>query len=173
MEKKLLLLGMLRMQQMHGYQLNDFIDAHMGASVQLTRPTAYHLLKQMAEDGWISFTEEQEGNRPPRRVYAITPAGEEAFQNLLRQCLADYVPAEFKSDIALLFLEMIPPPEAIQLLEKRRKIIEEMLESMQDHSEEHHAGGFRFLIERQKHSLKSEIAWVDEVIAGLKNGAAQ
>jgi DNA-binding PadR family transcriptional regulator len=171
MEKKLLLLGMLRMQQMHGYQLNDFIDTHMGASVQLTKPTAYHLLKQMAEDGWISFTEEQEGNRPPRRVYAITPSGEEAFQNLLRQCLADFTPAEFKSDISLLFLEMIPPPEAILLLQKRRTVIEEMMDSMQEYSEDHHARGFRFLIDRQKHYLKSEIAWVDEVIAGLEKGA--
>ncbi len=171
MEKKLLLLGMLRMQQMHGYQLNDFIDTHMGASVQLTKPTAYHLLKQMADEGWISYTEEQEGNRPPRRVYAITPAGEEAFQNLLRLCLADFTPAEFKSDISLLFLEMIPPPEAILLLQKRRQVIEEMLEPYQDNEPDHHAGGFRFLIERQKHYLKSEIAWVDEVIAGLKKGA--
>lgn len=167
MEKKLLLLGMLRMQNMHGYQLNDFIDTHMGASVQLTKPTAYHLLKLMAEEGWISFTEEQEGNRPPRRVYAITPAGEEAFQTLLRQCLADYASAEFKSDIALLFLEMIPPAEATALLQKRRKAIEDVLKPFGDYGDEHHAGGFQLLIERQKRHLTGELAWVDEVIAGL------
>jgi len=75
MERKLLLLGMLRDHEMHGYQINEMVDIHLGSSVQLTRPTAYRLLNQMADDGLILFKEEQEGKRPPRRVYSITPQG--------------------------------------------------------------------------------------------------
>ncbi|MGD8597706.1 MAG: helix-turn-helix transcriptional regulator, partial [Anaerolineae bacterium] len=76
MERELLLLGLLRSQDMHGYQLHEAIDSHLGMGVQLTKPTAYRLLSNMADDGWVTFREEQEGNRPPRRVYAITPKGE-------------------------------------------------------------------------------------------------
>ena len=69
MERKLLLLGMLRNHPMYGYQINDLIDTHLGSSISLTKPTAYRLLNQMTEDGWIEFNEKQVGNRPVRRVY--------------------------------------------------------------------------------------------------------
>ena len=63
MERKLLLLGMLRENEMYGYQLNEFLETHLGSAVQLKKPTAYNLLNKMAADGWISYREEQEGNR--------------------------------------------------------------------------------------------------------------
>ena len=41
----------------------------------------------MEQDGWVTFREEQEGNRPPRRVYKITPEGATAFQmNCAQHC---------------------------------------------------------------------------------------
>ena len=48
MERELLLLGLLRSQDMHGYQLHEAIDSHLGMVVQLTKPTAYGLLSNMA-----------------------------------------------------------------------------------------------------------------------------
>jgi DNA-binding PadR family transcriptional regulator len=163
MERKLLLLGMLRVQKMYGYQLNEFIDAHLGVSVQLKKPTAYNLLNKMTDDGWISYREEQEGNRPPRRVYAITPQGEAAFQQLLRQSLADYKPAEFRSDIGMAFLDTIPVDEALPLLHKRRSIIESLAQRVHNHGDKH-TGSFRFLIMHQKRHLAAELAWLDEVV---------
>ena len=85
MERELLLLGMLRIQAMHGYQLHELIDSHLGESIQIKKPTAYSLLNKMADAGWVSYVEEQAGNRPLRRVYTITEAGEAAFQRLIRQ----------------------------------------------------------------------------------------
>ena len=61
MERKILLLGLLRQHEMHGYQLNELIDAHIGTSLQFTKPTAYRLLQKMTEYGWITFQDIQEG----------------------------------------------------------------------------------------------------------------
>ena len=85
MDARLLLLGLLRSQAMHGYQLSELIESHLGTGVHLTRPTAYRLLNKMTADGWITYREEQEGNYPARRVYSMSPAGETAFQRLLRK----------------------------------------------------------------------------------------
>ncbi len=167
MERKLLLLGVLRMREMYGYQLNEFIDRHLQTSIQLKKPTAYNLLNKMADDGWISHREEQEGNRPPRRVYAITPQGEAAFQQLLRESLADYQPAEFRSNIALAFLEAIPAEEAVALLQKRRSIIEGLLEPIHTFGDQH-TGGFQLMIDHQKRYLSAELEWLDEVMARIK-----
>jgi DNA-binding PadR family transcriptional regulator len=168
MERKLLLLGMLRMQEMHGYLINEFIDTHLGSSgVHLKKATAYHLLNTMTDDGWITYREEQEGNRPPRRVYAITSDGEAAFQQMLRESLANYKPAEFRSDIALAFLDMLPTDEAISLLQKRRVAIEDLLEPIHTFGG-HHGGGLQLMIEHQVRHLTAELEWLDEVISRIK-----
>jgi len=167
MERELLLLGLLRSQDMHGYQLHETIDSHLGMGVQLTKPTAYRLLTNMAEDGWVTSWEEQEGNRPPRRVYAITPQGEVAFQRLLRENLASYQPSDFTCHIGLAFLDELSPEEALPLLHRRRAGMEELLESTRAHGE--HPGTLQLIIERQVYLIAAELEWLDTVIARLRN----
>jgi len=166
MERKLLLLGLLRSQKMHGYQLNEAIDSHLGASVHLKKPTAYRLLDEMARDGWIVWQEEQEGNRPPRRIYSLTPPGEAAFQRLLRESLASYKPAELLSDISLAFLDVLAAAEVLPLLRKRRSIIEGLLQAVSVHNEGH-PGSFQLMIEHQRRHLAAELEWLDEVITRI------
>ncbi len=163
MERKLLLLGLLRGQEMYGYQLNEFIDSHLGATAHLKKPTAYRLLNRMVDDGWITYTEEREGNRPPRRVFTITAEGEAAFQRVLRECLADYHPIVFSGSIGLLFLDAIPPDEATALLQERRARVESVLQ--QAHGHEVHQGGSSLLLLQQTRHLVTELEWLNEVIA--------
>ncbi len=168
MERELLLLGLLRSQEMHGYQLNDFIDSHYGALINLKKPTAYRLLNKMADQGWVTYREEQEANRPPRRVHKITPQGEAAFQKLLRESLGNFRQTAFPGNIALLFLHMLPDKEALSLLRLRRAAVEDALQTMQAH--DIHTEGASFVILRQIRHLETELAWLDEVIAHLKTG---
>jgi DNA-binding PadR family transcriptional regulator len=168
MERELLLLGLLRSQDMHGYQLHEAIDGHLGMGVQLTKPTAYRLLSNMAEDGWVTFREEQEGNRPPRRVYAITPKGEVAFQRLLRENLANYQPSDFTCQIGLAFLDELSPEEALPLLHRRHVGMEELIESTRAHGE--HPGSLQLMLERQVHLLVAELQWLESIIAPLQEG---
>ena len=166
MERELLLLGLLRSHKMHGYQLNEIIDKHLGTSVHLKRPTAYRLLSKMAEDGWISHTEEQDGKRPPRRVYSITPEGEAAFQQLLREDLADYRPAEFHSDVSLAFLDCLPAEETLVLLRQRRSIIENLLQAMRTDAPHH--GGVQLVVEHRRRHLATEVEWLDELVERIE-----
>lgn len=167
MERKLLLLGMLRNNNtLYGYQINELIDAHLNTSVNLTKPTAYRYLNQMAEAGWITFTEEQEGNRPARRVYAVTPEGEAEFQRMLRESLAHFEPAASHSTISIAFVDALPPDEALILLRKRRNLIAEMQAEMQ--LDEQHVGGFAYLIMHQLRHLNTELEWLDEIIEHIQ-----
>ena len=166
MERELLLLGVLRSQDMHGCQLHEAIESHLGMGVQLTKPTAYRLLSNMAEDGWVTYREEQEGNRPPRRVYLITAQGEVAFQRLLRENLANYQPAGFIRQIGLAFLDELSAREALPLLYRRRAGMEELLESTRAHCE--HPGSLQLMLEHQVHLLAAELDWLDTVIARIR-----
>jgi len=162
MERELLLLGLLRGREMHGYQINKFIDDSLGVNAQITRPTAYRLLSSLADKGWVTSREEQEGNRPSRRVYAITLQGEEAFQRLLRQSLAGYRPVDLLGDAALLFLDALPTAEALTLLRERRAAVASLLQAAC--TGEQDADGSAWLLQRRRYHLTTELGWVDEVI---------
>ena len=166
MDKKLLLLGLLRTGSMHGYKLNDFIESTLATCVQIKRPTAYYVLNKMQADGWVEEMEEQEGNRPPRRIYSITPAGETAFQELLRQNLASYELSQFTGDVGLAFLGEVPSEEGLVLLQQRRDVIQNYL--TQTLAIPLHPGSLQLVIEHQIRHLTAELDWLDEVMARLE-----
>lgn len=166
MDRKLLLLGLLRMQEMHGYQLNDFIDAFLAVCVDVKKPTAYYLLNKMHQDGWIAVAEQKEGNRPVRRVYSITPAGENAFQELLRINLGSYSPVQFNSDIGLAFMDALSKEDRSHFLSQRRDDLKQQLAVVEKIPE--HPGNFQLMIEHQARHLQTELDWLDSVIARSK-----
>lgn len=166
MERQLLLLGLLRSQDMHGYQLHDVIDSHLGMGVHITKPTAYRLLANMADAGWVTYREEQEGNRPPRRVYAITPPGEKAFRRLLRENLAHYRPPDLTAHVGLAFLDELSPGQALPLLDRRRADMAARLAAARAQCQ--HPGSLQLMLEHQLHLLAAELDWLDGVIARLR-----
>ena len=165
MEHELLLLGLLRKQDMHGYQLAGFIEHYMSTCTDLKKPTAYFLLDKMTSAGWVGFDETREGKRQLRRVYHLTPEGEAAFQRLLRANLAAYQPATFSGDTGLAFLDALSGVEARALLAQRRQEIEKLQEELKKVPP--HGGSLSWMIEHQQRHLSAEADWVDELIVRL------
>lgn len=169
MERKLLLLGLLKKEERHGYQLHEFIESFMQTCVDLKKSTAYYLLEKMTKEGYVTRTEEREGNRPPRHVYHLTARGEIYFLALLRQNLATYLPARFPGDTGLTFLDNLPASEAVVLLAQRREQLTNALTHIQQTPP--HTGSLQFMIAHQQIHLQSELDWLDSVIEQLANEA--
>lgn len=167
MHRELLLLGLLRRKEMHGYELNEFIQRDLAACSDMKKPTAYFLLNKMAEQGWIVEESSQVGNRPPRRTYRLTAAGEAAFQRLLRQNLAAYQPPAFPEDTGLAFLEALSRAEAQELLEARRQVLLEQVAAAAAVPE--HPGSLQWLVEHRQRHLRAELDWLDTLLARLKS----
>lgn len=162
MDRELLLLGLLRQEDMHGYQLHEFINSNMSSCVDLKKPTAYYLLEKMVEAGWINEIQEQAGNRPPRNVFQLTAEGALTFQRLLRENIATYHGAQFADDIGLAFLDTLPAEEATALLAIRRSAIANALAHAQ--SIPLHSGSSQLVIDHLIHHLQSELDWLEKVI---------
>lgn len=165
MERELLLLGLLRQEEMHGYQLHDFIEQYMQTCVDLKKSTAYYLLDRMEEKGWITGSEERKGNRPRRQVYRLTPAGEKQFQRLLRENLANHWPVHFAGDVGISFLDTLPAGEALRLLQQRRAALLEALAEAQEAPP--HAGTLQLLLEHQVAHLEAELSWLESLLGRL------
>ncbi len=167
MHRQLLLLGLLRREDMHGYQLNEYIERDLAFCADVKKPTAYYLLDRLAEEGHIAEVEEGQtpGGRPPRKTYRITPHGERAFLALLRENLRVYERPAFAGDIGVAFLDALPPGEALGLLGERRAAMQRQLDELREVPG--HGGALRLVIEHHIIHLEAELAWLERVIEWL------
>ena len=163
-ERELLLLGLLRKREMHGYQLSEFLETHFGMFFDLKKATAYNLLGKMEEVGWVTSREEKEGRRPTRRVFAITPKGDSAFLRLLRKFLPKYQYPAFPANVPVLFLESLPTGEQTDLLNERRSGVRDRLTALDLHMD-HVAHP---LLDHRRRVLQAELEWLDALIEGTE-----
>ena len=166
-ERTLLLLGMLRVESQHGYQLNEFIEHNLGRVTDMKKPTAYALLERLEQSGAITSRVSQEGNRPPRKVYTITEMGEHLFNRLLRETLAAAAPYVITGDVGLMFLDALPLGEALLLLERRLRSVRELIAEVEKVPAHHQGMGIDLAIEHQAILLRADEAWLTQLVARL------
>ncbi len=167
MENELLILGLLRNQAMHGYQLMDRIHKVMSVCADLKRPTSYFILEKMKGKGWVTSTTVKDGKRPERKVYQITEAGEGAYQSILRESLRTPLKMDSRGDIVFGFIQDLPNEESITLLDERKQLLENDLAEVR--SIPAHSGGPKWVIEHREQTIEREIQWVNQIIGRLSN----
>lgn len=82
---ELALLGFLRREPMHGYELYQHLSAASGlwAVWRVKQSQLYALLGKLEKMGYIEATLEPQDARPPRKVYALTETGRAVFAEWL------------------------------------------------------------------------------------------
>jgi DNA-binding PadR family transcriptional regulator len=167
MERQLLLLGLLRAQKMHGYQLNEFLERRWDFVTDLKPSTAYYLLDKLAGDGYVQVQTEQVGNRPPRRVYELTPAGEARFLELLRANLAGRTAPVYADEIGLSFMDALPRSEVQGFLAQKRQLLQVELDRLAGMEMTLRAGGSEQVYLALDHHLtllRAELTWLENLL---------
>ncbi len=73
------MMALLRERPLHGYDLIEGM-ADFGLQPQLIDSgLVYRTLRRMEEDGWVVSSWQTTSSGPPRRVYKLTEAGEQAL----------------------------------------------------------------------------------------------
>lgn len=88
------LLGLLREQPLHGYELYQRLlaPAALGAVWPLKQSQFYALLSKLEQAGYLRTSQEQTSGYPPRKMLHLTSAGAAAFAGWLE------APTSYKSD---------------------------------------------------------------------------
>jgi DNA-binding PadR family transcriptional regulator len=171
MERQLLLLGVLRAQKMHGYQLNDFLERHYDFVTDLKPSTAYYLLDRLAADGHVVMHQEQVGNRPQRRVYEITPQGENYFFDLLRQNLRGRDKPVYGDEVGLAFLNQLAPEEVHPYLAEKQALLQQELDELKtmEMAMEHGANEeVRLTLEHHIALVEADLRWWQQLSGRMK-----
>ena len=85
MSLKFAILGILNVFPMTGYDLkHQAFDATVRHFWPADQSQIYRTLSQLADEGWVTVTVEEQDDRPDRKVYGITKAGQQALTDWLK-----------------------------------------------------------------------------------------
>ncbi|HAG93244.1 MAG: PadR family transcriptional regulator [Pseudomonadales bacterium] len=128
MSLKHVLLMVLKKQSATGYGITKWFDGPLGYFWDTSHQRVYRALAKLHEDGWVSFEVVPQHGRPDKKVYAITPLGEQILDGWMRKPLPlpkvnePFLVKLFAADTKYLGVLI---DEANQRLEEHRAVLED------------------------------------------------
>jgi DNA-binding PadR family transcriptional regulator len=173
-------LGLLNESPMHGYELRKRLASLLGAFRAFSYGSLYPTLRRLSEAGWISEEAPIEAApgtatraRRRKRVYRLTADGKEHLAALLSQVGPDAFDTEgFGARLA--FFAQTRSDIRLQVLEGRRRRVEEQRDGMRSAFARTGARLDRYTRELHEHGLESvdrEVRWLTELIEHERSDA--
>ncbi|MCJ7623741.1 MAG: PadR family transcriptional regulator [Anaerolineaceae bacterium] len=127
-----LLLGLLFEQPGHGYDLHQRLSEEFGQFWHISRSQTYNILKRLERQKDISGVEEEQGNRPARRRFRLTEAGQGRFNDWLRSTVGSSTRSIRLEFLArLYFIERYSPELMLSLLGRQMNEIRDRLSALE------------------------------------------
>ena len=123
------LLGFLMQGPAHGYLLHDRADEELGRIWYMGMSNVYGTLKQLEKAGHVESTLDDEGY-PPRKVYAITPAGRSRFFAWVREPVPAIRDMRVEFLAKLYFFRTLKLDGRGELLEAQKGVCRERLDRL-------------------------------------------
>lgn len=124
---RLLVLGMLDMQPMSGYDIQQMLrmtDAERWSGVLIG--SIYHALKKMEQEGYVEISGIEHSGHRQKAIYRITDRGTEHLKQLVQEALtansATY-PSTLYAGIS--FYNQLAPEEARRALKQQQRALNE------------------------------------------------
>jgi DNA-binding PadR family transcriptional regulator len=170
-------LGLLKQQDMHGYELKKRLADVFGLSTAVSFGSLYPALARLEAAGAVNVVTPRAPSAPSastllserrarrrRKVYGITPLGAQMFADLLAGSQgAGEDDRTF--DLRLAFARYLPPEGRLGLLERRRAVLGERLAELTLRARARRDDRYmKILCERQQESLTRDVSWLDHLI---------
>jgi DNA-binding PadR family transcriptional regulator len=165
---ELAILGLLKEQPMHGYQLSRELAQQLGGLWRVSYGSLYPTLRRLERDGSVEQVPAEASGKGRRKlVYRITPAGEALFLRLLEEPPQEGQAEDARFRVRLAFFRYLPPETRIRLLDRRRAGLQERLERLTaaigaaaDNDDDYQ----RALMDHGRAATEADIAWLNGLI---------
>jgi DNA-binding PadR family transcriptional regulator len=157
---ELAILGLLKEQPMHGYQLSRELGESLGGFWRVSYGSLYPTLRRLERAGAVQSVIDAETRARRKTTYEITEQGEQLFFELLQETPHDNSSEDTKFRVRLAFFRYLPPETRIRLLERRRATRERVDTYT------------LALMEHGRSATESDIAWLETLIAAERTGGS-
>jgi DNA-binding PadR family transcriptional regulator len=198
---ELAVLGLLKDQPLHGYELKKRLSETLGFLWGVSYGSLYPALRRLEKSGAIASVASEAppatpspptgsitgdvaaarlramadrlsaSGRRTRKAYQITPAGEALFAELVVGNDA-HGDDEKAFALKLAFCGHVEPAQRLELLLNRRRVLAERLERQPRSGSTREDRYTRSLVEHRKKSTQRDLEWVDELITAEHAAAA-
>ncbi len=166
------LLGLLATEPRHGYELTkEFLpETTLGDIVHLESGMLYAHLKKLQKEGWVESRLEAQESRPARRIFFITPGGQDELDRWLSE------PVGKTRDIRLDFLLKLytarqhNPALAENLINEQRGACERFIVSLREQMEEEQDEFRRLVLEMRLAQNAALLSWLRRAAGRLISG---
>jgi DNA-binding PadR family transcriptional regulator len=171
-------LGLLKEQDMHGYELKKRLSDVFGVSSAVSFGSLYPALARLEAAGAVAVlavakdplpggTGQQLAERRTdrrRKVYGITALGAKMFEDLLTGSQSGGED-ERSFHLRLAFAGYLPPESRLGLLQQRRAVLGERLVQLASRARARRDDSYmKILFERQREALSGDVSWLDHLI---------
>ncbi|MFF3008516.1 PadR family transcriptional regulator [Kitasatospora sp. NPDC057940] len=159
---------------MHPYEMGRRLKEHgKDRNIKYNRSSLYMVVEQLRKAGFVAEQETvRDTQRPERTVYAVTPEGRAELTDWMRELVAEPQHEYPAFGVALSLLMVVPPAEAVELLEQRRAALAAEVAGIRAALRKASDDGvdWIFLIEEEHRvgALEAEGRFVEHLVGRLK-----
>lgn len=163
-------LGLLAIDPAHGYEVNRrWQESPLASLLPVEQSVVYGYLRALERRGLLDWEEHRVGNRPPRKVFALSEEGWEYLRPWLRTPVERMREIRLDLLLKLFFLEELDSRGVPRLIAGQVRACRRYVEREESRLDE--AEGFeRFIAESRLSAAHATIAWLSSHLPG---GAAQ
>lgn len=158
------MLGLLMPGPQHGYELHQTFERELGRVWRVGRSQLYAQLKRMETAGLVAAQTETQPNRPPRKVYHLTPAGREAFLEWVHQPTPHLRHIRLEFLARLFFFRRLDLPGLDTLVADQKALYGERVESLTRAAAEADDDFRRLVFEFRRGQFEAVIQWLDRCL---------
>ena len=163
MSLKYVLLGLLSHQPRYGYELKHEAERLLGGGAELNPGQLYPLLRKLAEQQWIVGERVEQEDRPDKRVFTLTEAGEQELHIWLDE------PVSLQVGRSALFLHFVvltlvrPETSADDLRKLRHRLLEYIGQLVADRAKHEQSDDLatRALCEATILHAEADLKWIE------------
>jgi DNA-binding PadR family transcriptional regulator len=121
MSLKHVILVVLKKGSASGYEINQTFEGPLGFFWDTSHQRVYRALAAMAKEGWVSYIKQQQNGKPDKKIYDITPPGEQA---LMQWLCTNQTPPPVNEAILVKFFagSLCPTPALIEQVQTHRRV---------------------------------------------------
>jgi DNA-binding PadR family transcriptional regulator len=164
---ELAILGLLKQQPMHGYQLSGELGESLGGFWRVSYGSLYPTLRRLERDGLVAAVPGESTGGRRKTVFGITEQGERAFLSQLQETPADNSSEDSRFRVRLAFFRYLPPETRIRLLERRRAFLTERLHAIDESLRTAREGADDYALAVMEHgrdATDADVEWLGDLI---------
>lgn len=167
-----MLLGLLKEDPKHGYEIKKTISQVLSTFTNVDSKSIYYPLRRLEKKGLVAKKLGRKGKRPEKLIYKITKEGEIAFERLLNDNFLSFQRPIFNIDLSLYFLPLVKSGLAKSRLRSRlrgmKRIIRWLKERKTDLEKKRKSYHLLAIIEHQIELTKADIKFTQDLIENLQ-----